>query len=150
MVMWLLGMATQVLAQTPNTSLEPLLRVSDLEQIGLKDVVLASPEAYDRTKELGFVTASDEYPALNFSRFDVSGSGSGTLREALTVFASDLAVVSGVGDEAYSYLGGTFLAFRKGAVAFQLSSGLNVMAGLQPFLNTTQLAQVANVICGRL
>ena len=146
----LLGAATQASAQTSNTSLEPLLKASDLVELGVKDVVLAPPDAYDRTKELGFVTAADEYPVLNFTRYDVSGPGGGRLRETLSIVANDVTAVAGVGDEAYSYLGGTFLVFRKGTVGFQLSSGLNVLAGLQPFLTTTQLAQLANVICSRL
>jgi len=150
MVMLLLGAATQASAQTPNTSLEPLLKVSDLVELGLKDVVLAPPDAFDRTKELGFVTATDEYAVLNFTRFDISGPGGGTLREALSIIANDVTPVAGVGDEAYAYMNGTFLAFRIGKVAFQLSSGWNVLAGLQPFLTTAQLAELANVICGRL
>ncbi len=149
-VVLLLGAATQASAQTSNTSLEPLLKVSDLVELGLKDVVLAPPDAFDRTKELGFVTAADEYAVLNFTRYDVSGAGGGRLRETLSIVANDVTPVAGVGDEAYSYLGGTFLVFRKGTVGFQLSSGLNVLAGLQPFLTTTQLAQLANVICSRL
>ena len=146
----LLGAAALATAQAQNTSLEPLLKVSDLAEVDLKDIVLAPPDAFDRTKELGFVRASDEWPVLNFSRLDVGGPSGGTLHETLGLMATDVAAVSGVGDEAYSYMGGAFFAFRKGNVGFQLMSGLDVMAGAKPFLTTAQLAQLANVVCGRL
>ncbi len=146
----LLGAAALTTAQAQNTSLEPLLKVSDLAEVGLKDIVLAPPDAFDRTEELGFQRASDEWPVINFSRLQVGGPGGGTLHETLSLLATDVAAVSGVGDEAYSYLGGAFLAFRKGNVAFQLMSGLDVMAGAKPFLTTAQLAQLAKVVCGRI
>ena len=92
----------QTTAQKKAASLEPLLTVSDLAKIGLSGVVLAPPDAYDRTGQLGFLRSSDEWLVLNLSRFDVNSLGGGTLRSAVGVVSTDVVSVSGVGEEAYS------------------------------------------------
>ena len=140
----------QAYSQTPRTSLEPLLTVADLAAVGLTGVVLASLDAYDRTEELGFVRASDEWVVLNLARVDVNSAGVGSLEATVNIIATDVVVVDGVGDEAYSLLGGMFLYFRKGTTTFQLSTGIDVMGGGKLFLTTEQLAQLAKVVCGRL
>jgi hypothetical protein len=140
----------QAAAQKKAASLEPLLTVPDLTKIGLKGVVLAPPDAYDRAAQLGFLRESDQWLVLNLSRFDLNSLGGGTLRSAVGVLSTDIVAVTGVGDEAYSLLDGLFLVFRKGTATFQLSSGMDPFRDQKPFLTREQLTELAKVVCGRL
>jgi hypothetical protein len=138
-----------VAAADPGAGLEPLLKVADFEGIGVKGVALAPPDAYDRTEQLGFERASDSSMVVVLARLAPTEPGQ-TLGEVLKVIASDVAPVSGVGDEAYSYLGGVAFGFRKGKATFQLMSGLDLQSGAKPFLSKDQLATLAKTICSRL
>jgi hypothetical protein len=132
-----------------SASLEPLLKAADIEAIGVKGVVLAAPDAYDRVEQLGFERASDSSMVVVLARLAPTEPGQ-TLGEVLKVIASDVAPVSGVGDEAYSYLGGVAFGFRKGKATFQLMSGLDLQNGAKPFLSRDQLATLAKTVCRRL
>lgn len=105
--------------EAADPSLEPLLRAADFEKIGVKGVALAPPDAYDRTEQLGFERASDSSMVVVLARLAPTELG-GTLRSVLQIIAKDVTPVSGIGDEAYSYLGGMAFAFRKGRATFQL------------------------------
>jgi hypothetical protein len=129
-----------------STSLEPLLKAADLEAIGVKGVVLAAPDAYDRVEQLGFERASDSSMVAVLARLEPTQPGQ-TLGSVVKAIASDATPVSGVGDEAYSYLAGVAFGFRKGKATFQLMSGFD---GLNPFLSKDQLAALAKTICSRL
>ncbi|HEY5999628.1 MAG TPA: hypothetical protein VI078_10065 [bacterium] len=147
-----------------------LLRTEDFETIGLKGVTLAPPDD-NRAERLTFEKvpgpAEKEEQAererrdlggrrlgelvglkvLVFSRLD---TGAGTLRSTLEATATDLIPVAGVGDEAYSYLGGTALAFRKGTAAFRMMSGDDFANRGKAFLTQDQLAALAKIVCTRL
>jgi hypothetical protein len=129
-----------------STSLEPLLKASDFEAIGVKGVVLAAPDAYDRVEQLGFERASDSSMVAVLARLEPTQPGQ-TLGSVVKAIASDATPVSGVGDEAYSYLAGVAFGFRKGKATFQLMSGFD---GLNPFLSKDQLAALAKTVCSRL
>lgn len=153
-----LGMATflfgtpfdeEVLAQGKAGTLELLLKATDFEKIGLKGVDLAPPEAYDRTEQLGFERTSDSMMVMTLAKLDTTGSP-GTLRSTLELIAKDVVPVSGVGDEAYSFLGGLAFTFRKGNATFQMMSGLDIASGAKPFLTKDQLATMAKAVCSRL
>lgn len=58
--------------------------------------------------------------------------------------------MNGVGDEAYSGLGGVMLVFRKGSGVFQLLSGLGLSNMGKPYLTPGQMAEIAKLIAGRL
>ena len=133
-------------AGEPGASLEPLLKAADFEAIGVKGVVLAAPDAYDRVEQLGFERASDSSMVVVLARLEPTQPGQ-TLGSLVKAIASDAAPVSGVGDEAYSYLAGVAFGFRKGKATFQLMSGFD---GLNPFLSREQLAALARTICSRL
>ena len=148
-LLWVL-LGGQAIAQKNVASLEPLLTVADLGKIGLSGVVLAPPDAHDRTGELGFLRASDEWLVLTLSRFDMNSLGGGTLRSAVGVISTDVVSVSGVGDEAYALVDSLFLVFRKGTAAFQLSSGIDASRAGKPFLTSEQLAGLAKLVCSRL
>jgi len=136
-------------AADPRGSLEPLLKAADFESIGVKGVALAPPDAYDRVEQLGFERASDSSMVVVLARLAPTEAG-GTLRSVLQVIAKDVAPVSGVGDEAYSYLGGMAFAFRKGRATFQLMSGIDMQNGAKPFLNKDQFVALAKTISSRL
>jgi hypothetical protein len=139
----------KVQAAGPNDSLEPLLKAADIEALGVKGVVLAGPDAYDRVEQLGFERASDASMVVVLARLAPTKPGE-TLGSVLRVIASDVTPVSGVGDEAYSYLGGVAFGFRKGKATLQLMSGIDLQNGMKAFLSKEQLAALAKTICGRL
>jgi hypothetical protein len=139
----------EVSAQDKAATLEPLLRAADFEKIGLKGVTLAPPDAYDRVEQLGFEIASDSTMVVVLSRIG-SGDSGGTLRPVVEMLAKDPVAVSGVGDEAYSFLGGVAFAFRKGKATYQMMSGLDLANGAKPFLTKDQLAALAKVVFSRL
>jgi hypothetical protein len=138
-----------VAAADPGAGLEPLLKVADFEAIGVKGVALAPPDAYDRTEQLGFERASDSSMVVVLARLAPTEPG-GTLGSVLEVIAKDVTPVGGVGDEAYSYLGGMAFAFRKGKTTLQLMSGIDMENAAKPFLSKDQLAALAKRICTRL
>jgi hypothetical protein len=131
------------------SSLEPLLKASDITALGVKGVVLAAPDAYDRVEQLGFEQASDSTMVVVLSRLAPTEGGE-NLGSVLRVIAKDVVSVTGVGDEAYSYLGGMAFAFRKGKTTLQLMSGIDMQTGMKAFLNKDQLAALAKTICSRL
>jgi len=139
----------EVSAQGKAATLEPLLKAADFEKLGLKGVALAPPDAYDRVEQLGFEIASDSTMVVVLSRIG-SGDSGGTLRPVVEMLAKDPVAVSGVGDEAYSFLGGVAFAFRKGKATYQMMSGLDLANGAKPFLTKDQLAALAKVVCSRL
>ncbi len=136
-------------AEAGDPSLEPLLKAADFETIGVKGVALAAPDAYDRVEQLGFERASDSSMVVVLARLGPAEPGA-TLGSVLKVIANDVTPVSGVGDEAYSYLGGLAFAFRKGKATFQLMSGLDVQNGAKAFLTRDQLVALAKTVSGRL
>jgi hypothetical protein len=136
-------------AAEPGGSLEPLLKVADFEKIGVKGVALAPPDAYDRIEQLGFERASDSSMVVVLARLAPTEPG-GSLKTTLEIIAKDVTPVSGVGDEAYSYLGGMAFAFRKGKATFQLMCGLDMENGAKLFLTKEQLVALAKAIAGRL
>jgi len=142
-------LAGGALAQGKAGTLEPLLKAADIEKLGLKGVTLAPPDAYDRVEQLGFELASDSTMVVVLSRIGTGDSG-GTLRPVVELLAKDPVAVSGVGDEAYSFLGGVAFAFRKGKATFQMMSGLDLANGAKPFLTKDQLAALAKTVCSRL
>ena len=139
----------EVSAQGKAATLEPFLKAADFEKLGLKGVALAPPDAYDRVEQLGFELASDSTMVVVLSKIGSDGSG-GTLKPVVEMLAKDPVAVSGVGDEAYSFLGGVAFAFRKGKATFQMMSGLDLANGAKPFLTKDQLAALAKVVCSRL
>ncbi len=142
-------LGARLAAQKTAAGLGPLLTASDLARFGLGDVVLAPRDGYDQTDRLSFLRASDRWPVLNLTRFDVKSLGGGTLRSTVGVISTGVVPVSGVGDEAYSFDDGRFLVFRKGTATFQLATGRDRSPAEKPFLTREQLAGLAKVVCSR-
>jgi len=147
LVVLLCGAFTSASAQTRLP--ERLLTPADLERAGVKGAVRPSAEMYDPAEGLHFVTGRDSSLVLSVAALnDVTTPGE--FRTALQLLANDLKPVTGVGDEAYTGLGGWMLAFRKGTKTFQLLTGVDVANGAKVFLTPAQLADLARTIAGRL
>ncbi len=128
---------------------ERLLTPADLERVGLKGAVRPSPEMFDPAEGLHFVRATDSILVLAVNPLS-SVSTSAELRTAVQLLSKDVTPVAGVGDEAYSGLGGWLLVFRKGRTTIQLLTGANLDNLGKAFLSVAQLTELAKTLAGRL
>jgi len=138
------GIAAAAQAQTPLP--ERLLTPADLERVGLKGTVRPPADMYDPADGLHFVRGTDSALVLTVT----APGGGGGLKETMQLLATDAAAVSGVGDEAYTGLGGWMLMFRKGDKTIQMLTGMDVAGGGKIFLTPAQLTDLAKVIVSRL
>ena len=104
---------------------------------------------FDPAEGLHFVRATDSMLVLAVNRLS-SVRTSAELRTTVQVLSKDMTPVAGVGDEAYSALGGWILVFRKGTTTIQLMTGGNVDNMGKAFLSIAQLTELAKTVAGRL
>ncbi len=141
--------ANTAFAQGPAALPERLLTPADLERVGLKGTVRPSPEMFDPAEGLHFVRATDSTLVLAVSPLP-SVRTSAELRTTVQVLSKDVTHVAGVGDEAYSALGGWMLIFRKGSRTIQLMTGGDIENVGKAFLSVAQLTELAKTVAGRL
>lgn len=140
---------TSACAQGRAALPERLLTPADLERVGLKGSVRPSPEMFDPAEGLHFVRATDSTLVLAVNPLP-SARTSTELRTTVQLLSKDVTPVAGVGDEAYSALGGWLLVFRKGTTTIQLLTGANMDTMGKAFLSVPQLTELAKTVAGRL